>query len=377
MELQKKITFSRENTKLIKGIAVLLMLAHHMFAFADRIPSGFSYSTWLYMGEHSYLSLIGSFGKICVSLFLFLGGYGWYINLSKTDRPGKLLFQKIKGLYLNYWFIFLIFVPIGFLFFQHQGLYTHDAAICTAYDHFDIKELFLNLIGWNATYNREWWFLRAYLFMILTGTLYYYLTRWCKHFWGEYLFLMLLQGILWFVLYQRIYGKTVVFTFLVDKWLLDGTSLCFLLGMVFGKYHVLEEIENHIANRNVALQIIGSIAAIILTFYARIFLPYSLFDELLVPIFIIACWTLFRHAPRCNSLLQFFGKHSNNIWLIHSFYCYYFYAIVKIVYVTPIAIIDFVILATLSLVTSIAVTILQSNLRQFQIKHKNQFRHSA
>lgn len=35
---------TRENTKQLKGFAVLLMLAHHLFAFSDRIPYGFDFS---------------------------------------------------------------------------------------------------------------------------------------------------------------------------------------------------------------------------------------------------------------------------------------------------------------------------------------------
>lgn len=35
-----KTTISREDTKILKGIAVLLMLMHHLWTFPDRIYGG-------------------------------------------------------------------------------------------------------------------------------------------------------------------------------------------------------------------------------------------------------------------------------------------------------------------------------------------------
>lgn len=37
---------SRINTKQLKGLAVLLMLAHHLFTFPDRWPSGFEFNKY-------------------------------------------------------------------------------------------------------------------------------------------------------------------------------------------------------------------------------------------------------------------------------------------------------------------------------------------
>ena len=40
-ELRQTSEFSREDTKAIKGIAVVLMLFHHLVAFPERFPAGF------------------------------------------------------------------------------------------------------------------------------------------------------------------------------------------------------------------------------------------------------------------------------------------------------------------------------------------------
>lgn len=61
---------TRENTKQLKGFAVLLMLAHHLFAFSDRIPYGFDFSRNIFL-SNTLTSFIGVFGKICVPISCF------------------------------------------------------------------------------------------------------------------------------------------------------------------------------------------------------------------------------------------------------------------------------------------------------------------
>ena len=115
---------TRTNTKQLKAVAILLMLAHHLFTFPDRIPYGLSPATSIMISNTELTRCIGVFGKICVSIFMFLGGYGLYAS-STTDTDGchipkKTLNRHIFSLYSAYWKVFLIFIPINFLFFHNQ-----------------------------------------------------------------------------------------------------------------------------------------------------------------------------------------------------------------------------------------------------------------
>lgn len=58
----------------MKGIAILLMLLHHSMAFPDRIPTKYQFA--LPAAALKHLPMVGSFGKICVYIFMFLGGLG-------------------------------------------------------------------------------------------------------------------------------------------------------------------------------------------------------------------------------------------------------------------------------------------------------------
>ena len=53
-------------------------------------------------------------------------------------------------------------------------------------------------------------------------------------------------------------------------------------------------------------------------------------------------------------IFVFLGKHSTNIWLIHSFYCYYFLEVTHVVFATRNVWVGLLTLLLLSLVSSIA-----------------------
>ncbi len=109
-------TFTRTDTKVIKGVAVLLMLMHHLFYFPDNRPYSMPEVRQTlpnFMGQ-GLETMLGIFGVICVPIFFFLAGYGLYLQ---TRRDGFRLEMRILAVYTQYWKIFFIFIPIGFLFF--------------------------------------------------------------------------------------------------------------------------------------------------------------------------------------------------------------------------------------------------------------------
>ena len=98
--------FTRDDTKVIKGIAIVLMLYHHLFYFPQRISDSIQYIPVLTYHNISSAYLLGEFGKICVALFLFLGGYGTFLSFRKhadDDKTGtQVVFTKIE-LWCMYW----------------------------------------------------------------------------------------------------------------------------------------------------------------------------------------------------------------------------------------------------------------------------------
>lgn len=84
---------TRTNTKQLKAVAILLMLAHHLFTFPDRIPYGLSPATSIMISNLEFTQCIGTFGKICVSILCFLADMDCMLLLSPTTTGFR--FQKI------------------------------------------------------------------------------------------------------------------------------------------------------------------------------------------------------------------------------------------------------------------------------------------
>ena len=83
-----KENFSKKDTNIIKGIAILFLMFHHCFLSGDRyrnlqvVFSPFS---------ESIVNYIAAFLKICVPIFVFLTAYGITISLKKQYQLSKLM----------------------------------------------------------------------------------------------------------------------------------------------------------------------------------------------------------------------------------------------------------------------------------------------
>ena len=83
--------FTKRDTKFIKGVAICLMLYHHLFAFPERVTEGVFISLWSFNDTNLSVCL-GAFGRICVPLFTLMSGYGrYYMNMTYASIGYGLL----------------------------------------------------------------------------------------------------------------------------------------------------------------------------------------------------------------------------------------------------------------------------------------------
>ena len=100
-----KSIFSVGDTNFMKGIALFFLLWHHLFFLRPGA------------GAVVYFSAVVM--KVCVAMFLLLSGYGLFESARKHEHLPVLSFwrKSYAKIYLNYWLVWLIFVPIGAAFF--------------------------------------------------------------------------------------------------------------------------------------------------------------------------------------------------------------------------------------------------------------------
>ena len=91
---------SLKDTNILKGLAIMLMLVHHLFWKQNGLYDDVHLIRDLYL-----VNQIGVFSKVCVAIFVFLSGYGLTIQAEKKSGIGKLsdfYWHRFKKLYLNY-----------------------------------------------------------------------------------------------------------------------------------------------------------------------------------------------------------------------------------------------------------------------------------
>lgn len=284
-----KFALSKTDTLVLKGFAIIGMLFWHLF-FAPN-PVGVFFSQPL-----RFISIIGDF---CVSAFLFCSGYGLAASYSSTkDRKiGVFIGRRLWKFYFNFWFIFIVFVPIG-IFVMDNPLDTTPNAITAWLEQ-------IMALSWHQSYNSAWWFNSLIIRYYIVFPLLFYLIK--KNvfvtlislilgtygfFKSESYIVIYAIGIIWFMYNRKISrfmsSSSKPLIILILNVILVVSLLClYLMG------------EKSIFLRG--LPVYG-----IITIYLAISIK-------------------FMNHNKKYQILALLGKHSANIYMIHSFLYFYWF----------------------------------------------------
>lgn len=344
-------TFTRKDTAFVKGIALMLMIIHHCCAPYERLP--LSVETIEAFKLAHITQTIGVFGQICVSMFFFLGGYGLYKRYSRNELS---LLRDLKHLYSLYWKVLFVFVPIGFLFFRGVPTEYADKLFNIRFEHFHIDRFLWNLTAMQTDYNFEWWFITPYIFMLIYGYIFVNLQK------SRNISLDLLLLLIITILFQ---GGTIVsainpLTPLAQDKILgqmlhpDQRSSLFFVGILCARYNFLDLVKARLSRLNNYQLVILSLITIYACFRIRNTGTAGLAGEWIIVIFLSFALITFNRFALVSKTVCFIGKHSANMWLIHSFFCYYFLTVcLHVVFVFENTLIAALITLLLSLVSSI------------------------
>lgn len=175
MEKSFDYNLSLNDTMALKGVALLLLLWHHLFYAGDMPVDD------IMIGHYPLVQTLGIWCKVCVAIFVFLSGYGLTISAEKNGGIGKL-WQFYKKRYLklmiNYWFIYLIFVSFGVFLMGRtfESVYGENYVLPAIVDFLG---LFQSIYGSPYGYNPTWWFYGCIIVLYAFFPLLYK----CKNYW--------------------------------------------------------------------------------------------------------------------------------------------------------------------------------------------------
>lgn len=333
----KKIELTVSDTQVLKGIALVLLLIHHLF-FLDR---GLYHDC--YIGTVPIVQTLGLVSKVCVAIFVFLSGYGLVKSCERNLSFSIVQFYKkrLSNLYMNYWFIYLLFVPFLYFFF-HTDVYPSFLYFCI--DFLGLARCFQT-----PTYNATWWFYSCILPLYIIFPLLRYL----------------LDKGLWFLLVVisevfLLKGPFVSYLAPIQYYLLP-----FVVGMVFAKLQVLSVLAKY---RYLASSFLWGILLIFSILWRQFGFKIKdvCVDTVIVVLGVILFSMIKNRMKVDNRALMFLGKHSFNIFLFHTFLIDYFR---PYVYCSMNPFISFMILLLMSSVVSIIIESLKHHLLFYRVQN--------
>ena len=280
---------TKEKSCIIYGVAIILMVFHHLFAFPDRITNNY-----IALFDFRFLhieTLIAYFGKICIAMYAFVSGYGLTKKAMTVEKTYLMVFQQLKKFYIHYWGVFFVFVPYGII---KRVFGIH------------LQELIENFLGLSCSYNAEWWYVKQYVIMLLVFPfLNYVYKQWIKK----------LQ------LRNRLSISLVLACMIAFKDENLRYIMVFIVGIIFAKENLLNIFRFS--------RCIYAVVGLLFVFVVRtIWGGSGQLDIILTPIYIYTICILSdlniiqKYFVPCIKVL---GKYSVYIWLTHTFFIYYYF----------------------------------------------------
>lgn len=295
-----KTHFSIQDTYIIKGIAILCLLWHHLFA-GVLIPP-------IIWDTTSKITILATMSKVCVSIFLFLSGYG--LSASYTNRKTNkisFIFRHLKKLMFSFWVIYVLFVPLGF-FLDSNPLIVYGNSLM------GFKNFLLDFFGLSAlfstpTMNQTWWYMETTIVLYTLFPLIYILCKKIP------VTTIVVSAIPMFI-------NVYVHNYSVNNCREIYWVLPFVLGTIFYQKNIL--------NNYITLTTKNYIKTKLIIFFILLIatrLRYQLgiiVDPIFAIVIILFAITFFKNNKFINKPLYVLGKHSANIFMFHSFIYYNF-----------------------------------------------------
>lgn len=298
--------FDIDKTNICKGIAICLMIIHHLFWNVPGI--GFA------INDVALSQRIGIIGKVCVSIYLILSGIGIFKSDKNNMTNKQFYIKRITKLYIYYIFIVLTSTIIGILFFKDELIMT------IGYGLVGIKNFLLTctgvqyIIGYQG-FNGAWWYMSVAIIC-------YFCYPFIKINIDQYGLKFIIISFIITFLYDVPIGRLKIFEIL--SWIFP-----FIIGIYVAKENIYYKIKLYIYKDNEVLKK-GTlfISFFILVYIRQAIQPQSSFaiklDYLLAFIITLLVYLYFAKLRYFENILIYLGKHSMNIYFIHMFITTYF-----------------------------------------------------
>lgn len=344
--------FTKEHTMQMKGIAIIILLFHHCFLNTQRwatVPyeklattKGWGYYPISFAPFSSHtIQYLASFSKICVAMFVFMTGYGMWVSYEshkKKTTMSNYIKKRMVTLMTGFLIIFVVTEILAIPTGRFIEVYGHDFR-SVVYMIIDALGL-AKLLG-TPLFCLTWWYMSLAIVLIMIFPFVHSIME-------KYQWIVVVASII----VPRACGfgqSTDLFRYL----------LAYTLGMYFAQHDLLARIKEKFMEQNVVGKLLSLIVsliglAVIIKCRQNAWIGWKyldFWDGFAAMYMIVISYIYILNGKWIVKGLGFLGKHSMNIFLIHSFYRDVFFH--KFTYSFYYAWLDYIVLMAISLVTSI------------------------
>lgn len=292
---------TKEQSTIIKGLAILMMLWYHLFGIAELEQVC---TPLIHINGKALVAYLSN-ATYPVSFFLIISGYGFTYLFKEKQLNLIGQSKRLFKLYIHYWLILLIFV--GLSVFIKPGMY-----------HFDFLHIIGNITAIRCNYNGEAWFLFPYALLSLSAI---FIIKYIYHLHHhKNIIIAILIYCTLFIsakyLSNRLPDNILLNTIILQYYYYVVLLFYFILGILL--YRLLERKKQSRQQRY--LYILSIIGIMVIKSMFKV----TIVDGIYAIFFILFFLKLPLHSYMKKVLYEL-GRCSMPMWLTHTFICVYLF----------------------------------------------------
>lgn len=319
----------KKESLLLKGVAICIMLFFHLFSI--RNSHIYDNTIWLTIAR----------ANNPVPFYLILSGYGLNVVIKKQgDDLNK--YSRLAKLFIRYWIILSVFCLLSAVLDDNRMV-------------FSIENIFYNIFAIKTSFNQECWFILPYILLMLSAPFLFKLLDKTNVYIG--------LGGCYLIYMASAYMNRYTF-FQANVFQYFYLLFPFVIGRTMSKYDWINKVKN-IFNQYawyVPYLLITLIVVIRCYFYTGAVITFYAAA-------VIMLFLTLKRPKALDKVLSVLGKHSTNMWMIHTWFCYYLFS--NFIYGFEYPPIIFLVLIIVSLATSYILDFLINPITTLIVKHKN------
>lgn len=304
---ENALKYGKTEAQMIAGVAIIMMLVHHFFGFADYRLDG----NWIYepvkIGGVSVERIFASAGKLCVAIFAFSSGYAIWVN-RKSFAGYKSIGKRALKFLLNYWIILAAFLI--YAIFIGDNIPTGRDFIHNIYGvHTGPHEPYVNVaFAWYVVFYVSLLLMTPLLIRIFART-----NKW----WD----MALLSC---FALMPTLIGMSFLSKInAVPFDVIFGTLVSSIVGLLVAKWKIFDCMRRMIGSHAFIKGFFIAVFVLILRQIGLLTIGQTdISDALFAMLFCFGLLLMFEkiNGTRIAAVLSFLGIYSMNLWFLHGIF---------------------------------------------------------